>query len=228
MKIWIFLANIKKYFFPSCWLIFFYVLFCRQQREICSLVLHLTTHWLFGKMWSTSHSTSTGLHPTPSMHLIFTVLRLWRELLPTRSVCTPFWTAQPTWGDPPSSAQRTFVGLSQVCLCCPPRGFCCSALTTVPSGCWLKRTSVVLLFQKIIYSLCHFWLLPQNETILPTMHKETCFSCRRSKPDISILTSLKKNLRPRPLVSDQNWILPPIHTIKRMVFFLMIFRIHVI
>lgn len=147
---------------------FFIYVFRRQQTEICSLVLHLTTHWRFGKMWSTSHSTSTGLHLTPSMHLIFMVLRLWQELLPTRSGCTPFWTAQPTWEDPPSSAQRTFVGLSQVCLYCPPRGFCCSALTTVPSGCWLKRTSVVLLFQNIIYSLWHFRLLPQNETILPT------------------------------------------------------------
>ncbi len=118
------------------------VSFCRQQREICWLVLHQTTHWPFGKTWSTSHSTSTGLHPTPSMHLIFMVLRLWQVLLLTRSGCTPFWTARPTWRDPPSSAQRTSVGLSQVCPCCLQRGFCCSALRTVPSGCWLKLASV--------------------------------------------------------------------------------------
>ena len=120
--------------FLSC---VFYFSGCR--RKLGHQAPPPTTHSPCGKTWSTNPFASTGRIPTPSTPSTSTVRRSWPAQWLTRSGCTP-WPTSP-WAPlaAQSWARRTSAALWPAWRSCPPRGSCCWALRTGPSGYWRRE-----------------------------------------------------------------------------------------
>lgn len=117
----------------------------RLQKATWSSAPPPTTPSPCGRTWSPSLCASTGRSRNPSTPSTCTAPRSWRGRWPTRSGFTPW----PTSPRAPSAAQnwalRTSAARWPAWRCCPPRGCCCWAPRTAPSGCWLREPRSTLL-----------------------------------------------------------------------------------